>query len=84
MKSLGSLRMGLISATPTAATTAWVVPAGKRETCRPQGRTTAVPLTQFSSEIIPQTSLVFFTLYVYDVCIFYICATISSQRRDRV
>lgn len=37
MKSLGSLRMGLISATPNVAATALVQPAGKGETCRLQG-----------------------------------------------
>lgn len=39
MKSLGSLRMGLISATLTVAATALAVPAGKGETFRLQDDT---------------------------------------------
>lgn len=51
MKSLGSLRMGLISETPTVAATALVVPAGKGETCRLEDETPPVPPTQFHCEL---------------------------------
>lgn len=46
MKSLGSLRMGLISATPTGAATALALPAGKGETPRLKDETVTTP-TQF-------------------------------------
>lgn len=39
MKSLGSLRMGLISATLTVAAAALALPTGLGETCRLQDKT---------------------------------------------